>query len=246
MRKKDEFMNHDLFVERFTSLRHQKGLSKKDVWKRINTIQEKLGLSLSAYTTICSWEKGRNPSIQMRPIIAEALDCSIDYLMGFSKSTGVKELDMEMYNSLVDVDINDLSNYNGQPVFVTYIAASSFGFWGLIDAENRKITRADGSSISYLCNNYKYHVMPPAFTLSYSAIQNTPVSLGTAKNAEKVWIELVGEHTMELKEYYKGWYYYHEPAHCFVRLDTVCSLPEQNFGVSYLAYKDNDYFDSSK
>lgn len=75
-------------MERLKELRTEKGLTQRELASVLNV----------SSNCICEWEKGRSePSIESLKILASRLECSIDYLIGFSDDMG--NVSMERYGS---------------------------------------------------------------------------------------------------------------------------------------------------
>ena len=67
------------FAERLKELRTEKGLTQRALASELNV----------SPNCICEWEKGRSePGIESLKILALRLECTLDYLLGFSDDLG--------------------------------------------------------------------------------------------------------------------------------------------------------------
>ena len=82
------------FMERLKELRLEKELTQRALAKVLNV----------SPNCICEWEKGRSePSIESLKILASCLECTIDYLLGFSDDIG----SVSMARHTVNQSLND-------------------------------------------------------------------------------------------------------------------------------------------
>ena len=88
-------MEHTIFTENLKQLLMQKGMTQKQ-------LSEKTGIPASS---IASWfgKQRSYPSLEYASLIANALDCSIDYLVGREQEDGLIVIDNSS-NTISDIE----------------------------------------------------------------------------------------------------------------------------------------------
>lgn len=87
------------FTERLKELRTEKRFTQRELAKI-------LGLSANC---ICEWEKGRSePSIESLKVLATCLECTTDYLLGFSDDFGNVVIERDVFGERVTTEEKEL------------------------------------------------------------------------------------------------------------------------------------------
>lgn len=93
-------MEHTIFTENLKQILIQKGMTQKQ-------LSEKTGIPTSS---IASWfgKQRSYPSLEYASLIANALDCSIDYLVGREREDGIIVVNGQQRESVIPAELENI------------------------------------------------------------------------------------------------------------------------------------------
>lgn len=235
------------FSQRLKVLRRKKKMTQADLSKALTSRLN--GETQVSLQTISSWETGlKMPHISVVSVLCDVLECSVDFILartsvidGFA---GQKEEALSETKEVKDSDLplsairfEDITDYHGKPVFVSFEDVSLHNQWGLVDKEQNLIRFADGSSIllrSYIQKTTKFSVLEPEFNNAVKRGKAKRISMKTIGDFKQFYV-CMKTADKAVHAAYDGWYRHNED-HTFIISDRGYVLPYGGIDLSYHAY----------
>lgn len=196
-----------------------------------------------AISTVSAWETGRKiPSNTLLSGIADYFGVAMDFLLGRVDSednigdTQVsKEASSSDYYVGYKIDKNELSIYDGKPVFVVFRTLEHPSQWGILDLEkNRVVFKSFFLNINESFGiNFDLHSMQTVENSSFET-NIRPYTMNNLMAASMVYVKILS-YDDSLRARYNGWYK-HTPNRDGLINATGHVLPYEGLGISYNAY----------
>lgn len=228
-------------ASRIKMLRIERGESQQQFAENFSEFMGRATV-ISVMTVSC-WESGRKlPPFDTMLWIQKYYGCSLDYLAGISN---VREVDGDIEKAKsenekspqadirtnIEIPFRDLSEYDGQPVYVEFPTNQYRDRWGIVNFANKTIRFADlDMEINSKCRYFEY-ITPEAVTIR--SLAHHQLNLKDVMLLDRVWIESLSRDPV-VKGEITGWYK-HSPDKTFLYNEKGFTLSYEGLGVGYNA-----------
>lgn len=233
--------NKKVLSKQLLSLRIAAGISQKDLAVQIAQIMNKPNFRLA---NISDWETGKRiPREKYLHALAKIYHIEPEYFIQDKLDDIPFTLKRMLPKKLLITPNENLSFYDGEPIWCEYSELNKKPEWAIIDGNNRVLRFKDGNILPFSNIDFRIYHAPTPFLYGCTPY-SVPLTVEEIKNMDNVWVEMIGGDYID-RQRVKGWYYYNKEINAVERKqkNRICrALPLTSYGETWCAYKNSvDY-----
>ncbi|MCR4652453.1 MAG: helix-turn-helix domain-containing protein [Eubacterium sp.] len=175
---------------------------------------------------ISAWEAGHIPNSSFLISLADALDVSVDYLTGNTKTVNTQVNVSDLFQLPSNFEKSDILQIEYEPLY--YCPENGTGYWTLMDPVTRTLVSVENPPLSITdLKGTLYSITEKPFA--------ERLSLSDAKKRADIYVMVLG-FPKAAGEKLKGWYSYDAVNDLFVKNDKSFAFPPEQYGNAYIGY----------
>lgn len=232
------YPGYDIKPNILVHLRKQNQFSQADVAEQLT---EMLPDTYVSSQTVSTWERGHRPVPEKYyNALTSLYGVTLEYLCGKTTdplSTTKDEPVMNARKEDSTIDIDQLHNYDGLPVYVVFKEYQRNNAWGIYDEANNRIvfTSFVLSCTKIIETNIEIYAMKPEY-LGTVGRHGSAINFVSALKKKQVYIKMTSPDET-IHNLYDGWYTKNEAKDAFIN-SLGYALPYSGYGISYNGYSD--------
>lgn len=220
------------------SLRIAAGISQKDLAVQIAQIMKMPNFRLA---NISDWETGKRiPREKYLYALAKIYHIEPEYFIQDNSVDTPDSLKRTIPKKLQITPNENLSFYDGEPIWCEYSELNRKPEWAIIDGKNKVLRFKRGDEVPFSNIDFRLYHAPTPFLYGCTPY-SIPLTIKGIKNMDNVWVEIIGGDYID-RQQAKGWYHYNEEINAVERNQnnrTCRALPLSSYGETWCAFENS-------